>query len=365
MSGAIEPEVGIDTPLGLLAAYAARAGALVDVGDTAVEILAPPPLAAALGVRAHGRYAAVAGPDADPAWVGFGSPILERLLDVVTRDVPWSAQRWTPALPVRDSAARAAVERFVLRNAVFDLQSVVVGHAWRVAVFARYTAVADDRRDGLVDTAVALTSGAEVPHFWAALPARGELSPAAAAPAHDAVASAVTAALGRLGPLARAQSHAFFDGFARRQARDRKRIDGYFAGLDRETRKRGTRVSAADAKDRRAAIARERDAKLRELDERGRTRVDLAPVAAIAVEAPVVRLALRVRRRKAETILDLEHDAATGTLVALPCAACAAPAPAPALCDDRLHPLCTACVPDASGRWPCPACTRRVSTNRP
>jgi hypothetical protein len=79
-------------------------------------------------------------------------------------------------------------------------------------------------------------------------------------------------------------------------------------------------------------------------------------VAAVHVLAPAAAVHLSVRRRKGRRSLALEYDAATSRIVAPACEACAWEAQTPAICDGALHLVCERCVPDATGRWRCPAC---------
>jgi predicted nuclease with RNAse H fold len=118
-------------------------------------------------------------------------------------------------------------------------------------------------------------------------------------------------------------------------------------------------VTAADVKQKTEAIERERAAKLKELEERSALKVSLALAAAVWVEAPVTIAAVRVRRRKLDRELRWEFDAATGQLLPLACEGCRGPADAPAFCDDRVHAICSGCVPRAEGRWDCPACRHK------
>lgn len=71
---------------------------------------------------------------------------------------------------------------------------------------------------------------------------------------------------------------------------------------------------------------------------------------------PAVRIVLQVRRRKQERDLVVHLPATTSALDRLPCAACPHSTARPAVCDDALHVLCEACLPQPQGRPSCPAC---------
>ncbi len=346
----------MNTPLSFVRAWSAHQGALVEPLDAGAEILQPAGLAVTLGVAEHARYAEQ--PTEDAVWVGYGSPVLDRLLQEATRRVPWTALVLDSDTPPREAAVRTAAERFGLRNAVRALESVLVSTAPRLVVHARYTLLADDRRDGLFEETVSVRGRMSVPGFWAAACAGGQLRAACARPAAAELSSATGAALLRVEARARAQSRGFLDGFARRQERDRRRIEAYFDGLRVELSKRARRgkLTAEDIALKQQAVERERASKLQELQERGQVRSAVVLAAAVWVQSPVALLSFEVRRRKARRTMTLEYDFATMHLLPPVCDACKLDALEPALCDDHLHAVCSACVPRAEGRWSCPAC---------
>ena len=153
----------------------------------------------------------------------------------------------------------------------------------------------------------------------------------------------------------------FREGMERRLLRDRERLVGYFADLlaELERRTASGRSEAADAHDKRQALERERLAKLEALSVRYVMRVEVRLVALLLVEAPIYRVAVDLRRRKASRTVELEFDCLTRQLAAPTCEGCGAPAPRPAACDDAVHLLCEACAPKSDGRATCGACRRK------
>ena len=348
----------MSTPLSFVEAWSVHQGAVVEPLAEGVEILQPTGLATALDLPEHARYGEQPAPGS--VWVGYGSPVLEKILQVATRGVPWAALSLEPYTAPREAAGRKTAEHFTLRNAVHTVEEVRLETAARLVAYIRYSLLADDRRDGLVEEAVSSSLRVSVPGFWEAAQASGRLSPHAAPPSGEELAEAVSAALVRGEVQARAQARGFLEGFARRQERDLRRMEEYFQGLRAELDKRSRRakVTPEDRALKAAAIGREREAKLQELRERSQVRLEAALAAAVWVETPVAGVALRARRRKAERALRLEYDFATHHLLGPACEACGLDAPLPALCDERLHVICARCVPQAEGRWHCPACRR-------
>lgn len=346
----------MNSPLAFVQAWSEHQGAVVEPREEGVEILQPTERATALGLPEHARYSEQ--PAAGALWVGYGAPTLEKLLQEATRGVPWAALALEPRSFPKEATARAAAERFVLRNAVHELEDSRLRTGARLVAYVRYSLSTDDRRDGLVEEAVSVSQRVSVPGFWEAARASGELRPAVVPPSGLELEEAARAALLRAEAHARAQSRAFLEGFARRQERDSRRMEEYFNGLRAELGRRARRgkLAPADIALKAEAIERERAGKLLELKERGQVRYEAALAAAVWLEAPVAELTLRARRRKAQRSLTLEYDFVTLHLLAPACAACGLDAPQPALCDERLHVLCVACVPRAEGRWSCPAC---------
>jgi hypothetical protein len=347
-------------PLAFIEAFSEERGAALDRADGATELLLPQALAGAVGVPEQARLTEQPGA-AGTVWVGFGSPVLERFLSLATSEVVWAQARLTLPAPPREAPARAAVERLALRNAIFETVGLTTGTSGRLVCHFRYTLAGEDRRDGLAQVTVSSEGRVPLPQFWSRATQLGPLGPLGTRPDPATLAAAAAQAEVLGAGEARLQSASFVELLERRRARDQKRMGDYFDGLQKENRARAKRakVTAADVKQKTEAIERERAAKLKELEERSALKVSLALAAAVWVEAPVTIAAVRVRRRKLDRELRWEFDAATGQLLPLACEGCRGPADAPAFCDDRVHAICSGCVPRAEGRWDCPACRHK------
>jgi hypothetical protein len=79
----------VNTPLSFVEAWCAHQGAVVEPLAEGVEILQPTELVTALGLPEHARYSEQPGPGS--VWVGYGSPVLEKLLQAANREAPWVA----------------------------------------------------------------------------------------------------------------------------------------------------------------------------------------------------------------------------------------------------------------------------------
>jgi hypothetical protein len=346
------------TPLDPLAfardALAAR-GALV---EDALAVL-PDALAAELELPADVALSADASPDAGLVSCAIGSALLERLVAWARRTAPSATARMDADAP-RASQATSLAGRFVVRNAVTDVDRVFPVDATYAVLYLAWTAEADDRHAGLVRV-VANTADGSVPaaSFGDRVDPRlapdglreGDVDRAIA----ERAASALTA-LARSAVEPRAAVLA--EAASRRHRRDHARIRDYFAALAAEARSPRRKIERAAIEAKLAQLDAERDAKLRDLVDRYAVRVSVAPAAAVFVSVPALEARIRVRRRKETGELALRLPPFAQELDALACAACGRATSRPAVCDERLHPLCETCVPAVQGRPACGACRR-------
>ncbi len=338
-------------------------GALVErAGDECVSVV-PGALADSLGIPESctltGELASV-GEGRVPS--GIGSPLLERLTQWASA-APASASLRLEIEPPRAAQARGLAERFAIRNAVFDVEQTSLSDAVYLVVWLAWRAEADDRYDGRLVLAMHAGDGAEPD---SALVTAADPSREAACLLRAPDATACSASLGLIARRAahRAQQAVAVASasVARRHARDYRRIVEYFEGLVADARAPKRRVEADAIAKKVEHLVAERDAKLRDLGQRYALRVSLEPLAAVAITVPAAWVRLRARRRKREGELMLRLPAGAAALDRLSCAACGEVAARPALCDDALHVLCEACVPQVHGRPPCSACQDRRST---
>ncbi len=344
-------------PLEFAARLLSRRGALVDASGEALEAVLPRELASQLDLAEHVLLSDSPSPQGHA--VGFGSSLLERLLALAAGGVPFVTARAALA-PARSSLARAAAQALVFRNGVFEVGEPTAMPALRAVAHAAFILHGDERREGLCSGAISLRSGGALEGFEDAV--AGTLEQAKLElPAPEQVLSGARACLGVCANRAVQVSAGFRESMQRRFERDRERLEGYFADLlaELENRVARGRTGGADIGEKRQVIERERAAKLEALSARYVMKLEVRPVALLVVEAPVHRMALRLRRRKAAREVEVEYDGATRRLVPPACDGCGSPAERPAACDDALHLLCESCAPRSEGRLACPACRAR------
>ncbi len=337
----------------------------IDRGDgeaSGALVLLPSEVARALGVPEELRLVRRAEATAEGAPTvacGLGTPLLEALVAEHRERVVCATLRVDRDAP-RASQARSLAERFVVRNGLCELRDVLPAEGRYLRVTLRWTAEADDRAEGTVTEVLCADDGAEADASFAGLldpegAALIDATPEGDGPSWgDPRVSRVVAARGAAAVAAAVEP--VRAAVERRHRRDHERIAEYFAGLASELRGTRRRLDAKAIAAKLELYSAERDAKLAGLAGRFALRVTTSPLAVLRVEAPTLRVTLRLRRRKSEREIRLGFPAGAGALDRPCCEGCLGATDRPALCDDALHLLCERCAPHAQGRLRCPAC---------
>jgi hypothetical protein len=288
--------------------------------------------------------------------LGERGRLLRAVLPGVGADIPGDPER----------LLRSGLE---LANATWRLQSV--GFAWTryLVLTFRWVAISEERRDGLVDLGLNLATGAALDDMTEALVAAARQAPDSLGPAPELLpalwpAERLTTAVERALLLRiRTSLEPFLATMTRRQGRDLERLRGYYGDLQREARARRAALSGEDltarqqaAREREearlAAVAREYQAKVADLREKYALSLSADWLQALEVLAPVQRLTVQVRRRKAERILHLDWSPLVRRLEPPPCEYGFTTDRIRMVCDDALHLVTPAAHRD------CPGCGR-------
>lgn len=335
-------------------------GALVEARSGLLEAVIPASLSAQLKLPEHVLLSEDELPNARR--VGYGTELLERLVELATSRVPVAFARWAGG-PIKEALVHRAAREFILRNGVVVPGGLRPLTAKRLWLHAAYALQSDERREGLTSAVVSMEAAVPVNGFDEVI--AGAITPGAGCQLRsESTERAARAAIRLCAKRAEQSVAAFREGMERRYQRDRERLEGYFADLDRELTRRAARgrIDSATAGDKRQALLRDRAAKLEALGLRFMLRLEILPVAALVVEAPAYAISFKLLRRKASRALELEYDCAVRRLVPPSCDACFGPAERPAACDDALHLLCEPCAPKSEGRTTCAACQRSTGS---
>jgi len=256
-------------------------------------------------------------------------------------------------------------------NAVWRLHEVSAAWTRCLLLAFRYTAVSDEKREGLVWLGINQGTGAVIDDFAPRLrsllegDAEWQLPDAevrrAAGPAWDAPALDA-----RVRPLlqhrVRLEVEPFMRTMRRRLDRDRNRIHEYHRDLHLVAQKklatlgRGAGEKADNDRKREklriAAIEREYAAKLGDLRHNYALRVGVEWVQGLELFVPVQRFEVLVKRRKGERLMRLDWHPSVRLMEPPPSEWGLGLERSRLVCDDQLH------MTDPAGQAPCPSCGR-------
>jgi hypothetical protein len=366
-----------------------REGAIVDVVEpSGLDVMAPEALRTRFGWPDFARLGFGTGAQTGSILIGLEDDWLDRLGTLLGERGRSAVQQI--ALP-EDTAPPNDSERLIvgtleLPNAIWRLKAVELSWCNCLLLSFRYTAISDEKRDGIVWLAFNCTTGAVLhDELVAALRSSIDHADGWQAPTLDAIGAAGTMwpaemiaarALPIVERLVRADLEPFLTAMQRRARRDRDRVHAYhedmrnaaiakLTGLERAPRPggRGKKVmeeAAKVAEKSAAAIARERlriatiereyAAKLDDLRHNYALAVKVEWVQSLIVIAPVYRHNLLIKRRKGERTIAMDWHIVARRMEPAPCDCGESDKRARIVCDDGLH------LTPAEGQSPCQGC---------
>ena len=349
-----------------------RKGAAIEaLGPDGLELLAPEPVRKAMGwpELAHLGFGAERTDGAIP--IGLEGDWLDRFGALLADEGRRSEREVRPpaAVPAPSDPERVLERAIDLPNAVWRFQGMSATCTRCLMLGFRYTAVSDEKREGLIWLGFNLGTGAVVSDILARLrpplaqmadwQAPEQATRSAAGPGWSAARLEA-----RLRPLldrqVRDSMEPFLRAMRRRLGRDRNRVHAYHDDLRSASLKRlaalaGAQGDRAEADRRRetlrvAAIEREYRAKLDDLRHNYALRVTVEWVQALDLYVPVQRFDVLIRRRKGERVIQLDWHPLVKTAELPPCEAGLGLHRVRVVCDDKLH------LTEPAGQAPCPSC---------
>jgi hypothetical protein len=368
-----------------------REGAIVDVVEPGgLDVMAPEALRTRFGWPDLARlsFGTGAGAQAGSIPIGLEDDWLDRLGALLDERGRSAVQQI--ALP-EGTAPPNNPERLIagtleLPNAIWRLKAVELARCNCLLLSFRYTAISDEKRDGIVWLGFNCTTGALLDdELVAALRRSLDRADGWQAPTPDAIGATGTAwpadmiaarALPIVERLVRADLEPFLIAMQRRARRDRDRVHAYhedlrnaaiakLTGLERaagpggrgkkgneEEAKASEKSAAAIARERMriSAIEREYAAKLDDLRHNYALTVKVEWVQSLAVIAPVYRHNLLIKRRKGERTIAVDWHIAARRMEPAPCDWGESVERARIVCDEGLH------LTPAEGQSPCRGC---------
>jgi hypothetical protein len=350
-----------------------RRGAAVEpVEADGLEVLAPEPLRRAMGWPELARLRFGSRATDQAIRIGLEGDWLDRFGALLDEHGRWAERQL--ALTGRALAAPGDAERILdraldLPNAVWRFQGSTATFTRCLLLGFRYTALSDEKREGLIWLGFNLATGAVIDELLARL--RPVLLQEAC---WEAPEPAVRVAAGppwqaalleaRVRPLldhrVRQDLEPFLRSMRRRLARDRNRVHAYHDDLRSASLKRISTLAGAEGEkadnDRRreslrvAAIEREYHAKLDDLRHNYALRVTVEWVQALELYLPVHRFNVLIRRRKGERLIQLDWHPLARLSEPPPCDSGPGLDRVRLVCDEQLH------LTEPAGQAPCSSC---------
>ena len=352
-------------------ALAAEGAAVENIEPDGLEIMATPQLASALSIDEFSRLGF--GPElpSEASRVSLESEWLDNLQNLMSdRGKCLEAIQPGDTLPKTSFSPDDLLPKtVVLENATYRHRSTESAWTRFLLLVFRVTATSDDKREDLLTVCLNESNGAYADsmtnalleslrqggNLAAVLPETAVLDP-------PWLAQKIARWNDRYLP-ARIRRHLqpFLSGMERRMAKDTERLHAYHTRLRREAADRvldAEKRNRADEKLRRReglrmrSIEQEYAAKVADLQRKYAMNVELSFVQALRLVSPVKRVRFDILRRKGVRPYHLDWNAISHHLDALPCESCGLAAALHAICDDRLHIVCHACLAS------CPHCDK-------
>lgn len=344
------------------ASVLAEAGALVEPLDPeGLEALLPAPVQQALQTPEWLRlgFAAALPPGAQQ--VSLESDWLTRLGGLLGERGRRATCVLPLVLPPLPHPERLLEHGIILHNAVYRLAGGRPAWTRYRLLVCRYTAISDEKREGIIIFGVNLTTGSALDPFVDILLTaviEAASTPEATVPSDvdlppDWTVARLHACLTRLLPTrVGAHLHPFISGMQRRLDRDLVQVFEYYSGLRQESWQRLQKpgVDAAREQLRLEAAEREYHAKVADLRQKYALRITVELSQALELIMPVQRLTLLVRRRKGERQIAMDWNPLARKLEPPPCEWSYTAEVTRLVCDEALH------LVSLPAYAPCPQC---------
>lgn len=356
---------------GFVAEVLERRGAAVEaVEPDGLEVLAPGPVRKALGWPELARLGFGTQRPAEAIPIGLEGDWLDRFGALLGDDGRWSERQFSGGPPSCGDPERALEHGFDLPNAVWRFHGVTATFTRCLVLAFRYTALSDEKREGLIWLAFNTATGADITGIAARLRRLLQDEADWQAPAAEVRSAAGPGWDGatlesRVRPVLDAgvkdELAPFLRAMRRRLERDRDRVHGYHDDLRRTSLKRLAALARTGEKadsDRRreemrvAAIEREYRAKLDDLRRNYALRVTMEWVQALELYVPVQRFDVLIKRRKGERPIRIDWHPTVRAIEPPLCEAGPGLERTRLVCDDSLHLVAPAALA------PCPSCAK-------
>lgn len=322
-------------------------GAVIDPCKGCFDCLLPDEISDFLSLPQETRFGA--GGNA----LAYGLPLLDRLVELATRDTPVVYGSLTP-----DYLKQEGFDRILMQNMVFpDAKVRCSGRAevkrTYMILAVKYTAVSDERKEGLIKVCINESSRAEIPEMinkWQSFSPnfypRGKVPPHFPIHIEKVIESGLAAARRE----SRNELQSFINSMKRRLRRDITSTRDYYSALASEMEESlgRTGLSNEAIEERRAKIAAlpaERNQKINDLLQKYSVRQRLAAKAALRFIMSVVQVFVSVKQGKKKGQIFLIWNPMLQAIEPVACARCGSTIRTVYLHEERsgLAPVCRKC----------------------
>lgn len=331
-------------------------GAAIETHSDGLSVLLPGNLARRLDVPEFLKIST--GKNTEEKYsVRYGSPFLEKILDVACSDVPLIRCRLNFNYIKSQGFDKLIKDQFVFHNAVGRVQSTAEVRTEYLLLTCRYLAQSDEQKEGIVALAFNLETGASVSGIDTSFNIMDKTFETGSEqiPLENLKINKVLAWVRhQAGQVLTEEIQSFQDSMNRRFKRDVANLDEYYKDLRKEMEENLKRTGISDqlVSDRKTKISLipdELKRKKEDLFKKYSIRVMLGLCGGIHIRTPAVKVLYKVSFRKTQKQLSMIYNPVNKMMDPLVCEGCGNSTFNIGFCDS-LHILCPAC------RRNCPVC---------
>jgi hypothetical protein len=289
--------------------------------------------------------------------IHYGSPFLEKIVDAACDTAPLINCRLDFNYIKQQGFDRLIQDQFTFYNSAGRVKSASEVRTEYLLLTCRYLAQSDEQKEGLIDLAFNLETGATVSEMNKKLETVEKIfeTDSAQVSLGDArIKEVLTWVRRQAGKVLDREIKSFQDSMNRRFQRDAANLEEYYEDLKKEMENSLKRPGISDQlrADRKAKISlipEELERKKEDLFKKYSIRLTLRLCGAIQIRTPAVKILYQTSFGRKERQFSMIYNPTTKSMDPLVCEGCGDSTFSIRLCD-HLHILCPAC----SGK--CPAC---------
>ncbi len=337
-----------------------------EVEETAggcLDLLAPPPVSAALSLPEYVRLSFSPETRTEKTIdAAYDSDFFTALGGLIGNKGALGMASIKVPPPNVDKLARALAEEVGFSNATYRYRGSEPGIFTMLCVSFRYTALSDEKHEGLLTVMINERSGSSTvfrDRLDEVMPTLENWPPGEEEPDGAALRKRLRHARRAAVAAVREEIQDFVGSLRRRLNRDTVRVHDYYRTLkieaERLIEKEGRRA-AGEKNDRVdgllgkiAAIEAERERKIQDMVAKYALNLEIQPFSALRVRVVAPLFRLTVKRRRADREFAMYFNPVTRRLEELPCEACYYPRGVRYVCDEKLHIVCGVCSAPCAG----------------